>query len=193
MKSQSGKIRIISGENKGRVLQFPAINGLRPTPDRIRETLFNWLAPYISNSICLDLFAGSGALGFEALSRGAKEVVFVESNRQAAYTLEHNSQLQRLDSATIINQNSAKFLMRCTSQFDIVFLDPPFNSDLLQASVDLINKQNLIKKNGWVYAEYSTHMRKLKQPEHWTLYRQTKAGDAHAQLFQINADNTTHE
>ena len=193
MKTQSGKIRIISGENKGRVLQFPAVSGLRPTPDRLRETLFNWLGPYISGSTCLDLFAGSGALGFEALSRAAKEVIFVESNKQAIRSLEHNCQLLRLNNATIINQDSSRYLKQTSAPFDIVFLDPPFNSQLLQSSLDFISNQNLIKINGWIYAEYSAHQQKPNYPEHWRLHRQTNAGDAHACLFQAGAGSATQK
>ena len=185
MKTQSGKIRIISGENKGRRLQFPAVVGLRPTPERIRETLFNWLMPYITDSICLDLFAGSGALGFEALSRGANSTTFVEANKFAAQCLENNIQRLNLSHASVYNQDSIKYLKHSRVQFDIVFLDPPFNSNLLDTTIDLINQNQLIRDNAWVYLEYSVHQPQPDCPQHWSLYRQTKAGDANACLFQI--------
>ena len=187
MKTQTGKIRIISGEHKGRVLQFPAVNGLRPTPDRTRETLFNWLAPYISGSTCLDLFAGSGALGFEALSRGAKSITFVESNRHACRALESNIQILKNTNAKILNQDSSRYLTHRSTQFDVVFLDPPFNSSLLQSSIDLIDDNNLLKNQAWIYTEYSAHQEQPLCPQHWKIHRQTKAGDVRAMLFECPA------
>ena len=188
MKTQSGKIRIIGGKYKGRNLHFPAVNDLRPTPERIRETLFNWLAPYISGSHCLDLFAGSGALGFEAISRGAKNISFVESSRKASHAIEKNIQVLNSDCANVTNQDSINYLKHCNRQFDIVFLDPPFKSSLLQSSIDLINEHDLINNTGWVYAEYSAHQQQPNCLSPWKIHRQTKAGDVRASLFQCQHD-----
>ena len=184
MKTQSGKIRIISGEYKGRILYFPAITGLRPTPERVRETLFNWIAPHISGSVCLDLFSGSGSLSFEALSRGAKNVQIIESNRTAARAIDKNIKILKCDRAKVLNQDSSRYLSRCSIQFDIVFLDPPFNSSLLQTSIDLITKRNLLGNSGWIYTEHSAHNQPPQYPVEWKTYRQSKAGDVRASLLQ---------
>lgn len=190
MKTQTGKFRIISGKCKGRILRFPAVNDLRPTPERIRETLYNWLMPYVSGSHCLDLFAGSGALGLEALSRDARSATFVESNRNAARAISKNIQILQLEQASVVNQDSINYLQYCGGQFDIVFLDPPFNSDLLQSSIDLINEHKLINKSGWVYTEYSAHSQPPDCPVYWKIHRQTKAGDVRACLFH-HADESS--
>jgi 16S rRNA (guanine966-N2)-methyltransferase len=132
----NNEVRIIGGQWKGRKLKFPARPDLRPTLGRVRETLFNWLAPFIAGTRCLDLYAGSGALGFEALSRGAVEVTFVEQDRKAAAALKTNATLffdNRIDEgnlderkARIRNETAGRFLDRDTSRFDLVFFDPPF-------------------------------------------------------------------
>lgn len=186
MKTQSGKIRIIGGRFKGRHLQFPAVSGLRPTPERIRETLFNWLAPHISGCHCLDLFAGSGALGFEALSRGAGHITFVESSRIAVRAIVKNTQILNLNDASVVDEDSIRYLKRCRSTFDIIFIDPPFKSSLLQSSLGLICQHGLISKSGWIYAEYSVHQPQPDCPAHWVIHRQTRAGDVKACLIQTN-------
>src|SRR6202044_1338078 len=125
-------VRIIAGTWRGRRIHFPDMPALRPTPDRVRETLFNWLQHSIVDSRCLDLFAGSGALGLEALSRGAKEVVFVEQAQQAARALQ--AELQRLGGtprARILEQGAARYLRGPAQPFDVIFLDPPFGRGAL--------------------------------------------------------------
>ncbi len=185
MKHYSGKLRIIGGKHKGRNIIFQATDSLRPTADRIRETLFNWLAPYIEDSRCLDLFAGSGALGLEALSRGAKNVVFVESSRKTAEILEKS--LAKIDcNANVICQKAITYLEKCNQKFDVIFLDPPYKSDLSQKSIDAITKRKLIKNNGWVYVEHSLHSNPLIVPNNWLLHRSTKAGDAKADLYKLS-------
>lgn len=151
--SETTQLRIIGGEHRGRKITVPVCEQLRPTHDRVRETVFNWLQPVISGSYCLDAFAGSGALGFEALSRGAKRAVFVESNATQARAIESNrGQLGFTDSASVV----------CTSwpgvplsdQFDIVFLDPPFDSDLIGPVWQTLIDQNALTENCWVYIEH---------------------------------------
>jgi 16S rRNA (guanine966-N2)-methyltransferase len=123
-----GKVRIIGGKWRGRKLPVADLPELRPTPDRVKETLFNWLAPYIEGSNCLDLFAGSGALGFEALSRGAGHVVMVEQNKSLADQLRNQSDTLGANALEIICTDVSNWLRHCKQTFDIVFLDPPYDS-----------------------------------------------------------------
>jgi 16S rRNA (guanine966-N2)-methyltransferase len=149
----SNEIRIIGGRFKGRKLRFPATTELRPTLGRVRETLFNWLAGEIKGARCLDLFAGSGALGFEALSRGAAEVTFVERNRKAATAIKSNIALVGSANASVFCTDARRFLARDASAWDIVFFDPPFTAtDTLDLLADLINESRL-KADGCVYVE----------------------------------------
>lgn len=149
-------VRIIAGKYRGRKLQFPVIEGLRPTSDRIRETLFNWLINDIRNARVLDAFAGSGALGLEAASRGAKKVVLVESAKPAADALRKQAKSWGTENVVIINQDVLKYLQHTEDTFDIVFLDPPFDSTWLKPTVDVIMKRQLICSQGLLYVETNT-------------------------------------
>ncbi|HEY9198410.1 MAG TPA: 16S rRNA (guanine(966)-N(2))-methyltransferase RsmD [Gammaproteobacteria bacterium] len=146
------QIRIVGGAWRGRKLAFPDSTGLRPTPDRVRETLFNWLAPVVGGSRCLDLFAGSGALGFEAASRGAAEVVMVE--RDAAVAKNLREQQQRLNAAQIqvVQADALQFLAGAPRPFDIVLLDPPFGQNLLQQVLATLARGWLAPR-AWIYME----------------------------------------
>lgn len=132
----NGVIRIIGGNMRGRKLKFSDSEGLRPTLDRIRETLFNWLARDIYNSHCLDLFAGSGALGFEAASRGAKQVTMVELSAKVTKDLKSNCQLLKAGNIEVVNQPADRFLQMTQQKFDLVFLDPPFGKNLLKETLE---------------------------------------------------------
>lgn len=125
-KKQSNQLRIIGGSHKRSIISFVDGEGLRPTPDRVRETLFNWLGQDLTGLIVLDLFAGSGALGFESSSRGAKNIYLVDSNRAAVQMLNQNQQRLELENLNIICSDALSFLNRCQVKFDVVFLDPPF-------------------------------------------------------------------
>ena len=186
MKRHSGKLRIIGGKLKGRKISFTPVNGLRPTADRVRETLFNWLALYIDRTVCLDLFAGSGALGLEALSRGASEVIFVESNIKAAQTLKQNLVNLNAGNVEVLNQNALCCLQKLDRRFDIVFLDPPYKSDLLQTSINALQQHELLNHNSWVYLEYDSNLEPPETPDNWPLHRSTKAGDVRACLHRIS-------
>lgn len=182
-------IRIIAGQWRGRRLPVLDVEGLRPTTDRVRETLFNWLMPDIVNARCLDLFAGSGALGLESLSRGADFVQFVESNRSVAQNLQKNVELLLGDSdkkikSDIKNQNALDFLQNETStQFDIVFLDPPFQSDVLAASLQLLIDKQWLSQNATVYIEQDSSKPLVDMSPHWNLHRKGKAGQSAYYLF----------
>jgi len=146
-----GVVRIIGGEMRGRKLHFSTVAGLRPTLDRIRETVFNWLARDIAESRCLDLFAGSGALGFEAISRGAAQLTMVEASSKVTRDLKANCQLLKANNIKVINLEAKKFLQTTEQQFDLVFLDPPFGKGLLDETIQLLEPK--LNPNALIYIE----------------------------------------
>ena len=149
----SNQVRIIGGDWRGRKLQFPSIEGLRPTPDRLRETLFNWLSPHIGGANCLDLYAGSGALGFEALSRGARSCCFIDNNKQVRAALASSVRaLNCEDRATVVLADSGSAITLDQS-IDLVFLDPPFANDLLASTLDWLSKSPSIHRETLLYTE----------------------------------------
>jgi 16S rRNA (guanine966-N2)-methyltransferase len=150
----ANEVRIIGGNWKGRKLRFLEAPGLRPTLGRVRVTLFNWLGPRLVGSRCLDLFAGSGALGFEALSRGAAAVTLVEENRRAAQTLRENAALLKAGpSCTIAARSASRFLREPHACWDIIFLDPPFDADLLPGVLQRIRSAACLCPGGTIYFE----------------------------------------
>lgn len=146
------KVRIIGGKFKGTMLIVGEANGLRPTPDRIRETIFSWLEGKCQNVRVLDLFAGSGALGIESLSRGASEVILVELNAVNAQLL--SSEVSKFGkSIKVINQDARAYLKQATGRFDLVFLDPPYSSDLLKDCLNILKDRQLVDENSLIYVE----------------------------------------
>lgn len=181
---KQGQLRIIGGEWRSRKVNFIEVEGLRPTPDRVRETLFNWLAPYIEGAVVLDLFAGSGALSLEALSRGASSATILDINHQVINNLK--SQLHALSCAraTLLNQSALLFLEKqATKQFDVVFLDPPFRKDMLQQSCQLLANNGWLASKAWVYTESEIMPSQLLMPCNWQLYREKKAGQVYYSLW----------
>lgn len=172
----SNKVRIIGGIWRGRKISFPALKDLRPTPDRIRETLFNWLTPVINGAYCLDLFAGSGALGFETLSRGAEKVVMVDSESQVIAQLEANRQMLGAENLEIHHMNAAQYLPQAKGSFDIIFLDPPFQKQLIPKFCQLIAENNLLKPKGYVYIETDLALSPDDLPTSWQIIKQKQAG-----------------
>lgn len=148
-------VRIIAGRWRGRKLHFPVLAGLRPSSDRLRETLFNWLMRDIAGANCLDLFAGSGALGFEALSRGASSVVLLDTAAQAVKALRDNAEQLSASEAMIYQDDAMAFLRQTERRFDIIFLDPPFDSDFLSAALATIHDRSLLNDHGLIYIEYA--------------------------------------
>ena len=185
----NGKCRIIGGKWRGRIIQFDAAEGLRPTTDRIRETLFNWLQPYIHNCHCLDAFAGSGVLGFEALSRGAGHAVFIEQNSKTVKRLKENIRTLDIENATVHHQNALKWLQtadgnRCEGgKFDLVFLDPPFNTDLLVKSCKLLDNSGCLAEDAIIYIEHNVAT-DIELPENWIVLKEKKAGQVAYRLFE---------
>lgn len=180
MKNQ---LRIIGGEWKRRTLPFANIEGLRPTPDRVRETLFNWLMWDIQNTQVLDLCTGSGALAFEALSRGAAQVVMIEPNATQAGFLKENIQLLKAQNCKLLVSTAQQALKKLsTSSFDVVFLDPPYSLDLWQELAELTDP--LIVEKAYIYVEADRDLSQLKLPATWKKVKETKAGLVRAALYQ---------
>jgi len=169
-------LRIIGGEWRGRRIRFPGTAGIRPTPDRVRETLFNWLAPVIEGSRCLDLFAGSGALGLEALSRGASKVTFIERDREAAGQLRETAALLARDRATVVNADALAWLADTPTAHDIVFLDPPFDSAVLAESMQTLESRGWLKPEASIYVEMPAKQGPPALPETWYPHRTGRAG-----------------
>jgi 16S rRNA (guanine966-N2)-methyltransferase len=181
-------VRIIGGGWRGRRVSFPDIPGLRPTPDRVRETLFNWLQHAISGARCLDLFAGSGALGLEALSRGAKQLVFVEQAVAAARALQE--QLVRLGGEArgqVVEMGATRYLRAVPQAFDIVFLDPPFGRDALAEYIPLLDAGQWLKPGALVYLENEKQAGVPPLPAHWQLLKSKSAGEVGYHLARVVA------
>ena len=146
-------LRIIGGVHRGRKLPIPALSGLRPTGDRTRETLFNWLQSDIVDMQVLDLFAGTGALGLEALSRGAQSAIFVEPQEQAAEGIARSLQTLGLPQGSVQRMMAQQFLASCAARFDLVFIDPPFDADLWSTTLERLLEANILADQGLIYLE----------------------------------------
>jgi 16S rRNA (guanine966-N2)-methyltransferase len=172
------KVRIIGGRYRRRLLPFPAVDGLRPTPDRVRETVFNWLGQDLDGLSCLDLFAGSGALGFEAASRGAARVVMVEKSRQVAAALEGSRALLGADAVSVVAMDAMLYLRSPRERFDVVFLDPPYALDLLGPALERVGE--VLADEGVVYFE----ARAWPEVDGWDVERKDRAGQVHYGLLR---------
>lgn len=189
MTKQANSIRIIAGTLGSRKISFPDRAEIRPTGDRIRETLFNWIQHEVDGSNCLDLFAGSGALGIEALSRGAKQAVFVEMNSVIAAALTENLQTLRLDNCEVCRQDALQWIASSASpeKFNIVFLDPPFDSDLLGKSCSELESSARLVSNCLIYIEQAHPVTPDDIPSTWSLLKEKKAGNVFYCLYKRNA------
>jgi len=172
----SNQLRIIAGRWRGRKLGFPNIAGLRPTSDRVRETLFNWLQALVPGSSCLDLFAGSGALGFEAASRGAADVIMVERSALAVGSLRENVARLEADNIIVTREDALTFLQGPPKARDLVFLDPPFESAIIETCCLLLENHGWLATEAFVYLEMDRDAPMPRVPSTWRLYRQGKAG-----------------
>lgn len=183
--ARASSIRIIGGEWRSRKLTVPEAPGLRPTPDRVRETLFNWLAPTIQGARVLDAFTGSGALFLEALSRGASTGVAIDANTDAVNNLRRNLAVLQCDDAEVLRVDSLQYLSNKTEQgFDIVLLDPPFHQDLLLSACQLLEDNNWLNKDAWIYTESEQAPSSLGVPSTWRLHREKHTGQVHYTLWQ---------
>jgi 16S rRNA (guanine966-N2)-methyltransferase len=175
----ANRVRIIGGEWRSRVIQFPPAAALRPTPDRVRETLFNWLGQRLDGLSCLDLFAGSGALGFEALSRGAARVVMIERDRAAARALRDNARKLDATGAQVVEGDALAYLARAREAFDVVFIDPPYASDLARRALDVLAPR--VAAGGRVYVESGEA---IDAGPGWRALREDRAGAVRYALFE---------
>lgn len=187
--SKKNSVRIIAGDWRGRKLPVIDLPGLRPTTDRVRETLFNWLMHELYDTQCLDLFAGSGALGFESLSRGASYVQFVESSHIAAAAIQNSLELLKLNRASTraqLQQSDAlRFLARPASMtFGLVFLDPPFQSNLIERAADLLEANSWLSDDATIYIECDASKSLADLPANWLIRKQGKFGQSAFYLFQ---------
>lgn len=174
--SKAGQLRIIGGSWRGRQIDFVTEPDVRPTPDRIRETLFNWLQTSIAGARCLDLFSGSGALGFEALSRGASEVVMVEQSRAVTKQLHVNAALLKADGAQIEQCNADNYLQRPAQPFDIIFLDPPFETDTLEDYCAQLESNGWLAPHAQIYMERAKGSPAPQLPADWQMHREKQTG-----------------
>lgn len=179
--STPGRVRIIAGKWRSRKLDVIDSPGLRPTPDRVRETLFNWIQNEIVGARCLDLFAGTGALGFEALSRDAAEVVMVESDAKIVESLKQHAQTLKSENHSIQLADGLSYLKQGIKSFDIIFLDPPFQQGYIEKCCNLIIEESLLNTNGLVYIESEKN---LELPDGWQIKKQKKAGQVQSMLVE---------
>lgn len=184
----TGELRIIGGDWRSRKLRFPDTGGVRPTPARTRETLFNWLSFHVAGSDCLDLFAGSGALGLEALSRGARGATLVDHTPSLARALRENLRLLGDTRGEVVCASVETYLSdRTGPPFDILFMDPPFRQGWLEKLFPLLEQQAWVKPGGWVYLEHESELATPAVPASWQLHRQKSAGQVTYSLFRITS------
>lgn len=189
-KSPRGRLRIVAGIWRSRVLEIADLPGLRPTSERIRETLFNWLTPHLAGARCLDLYAGTGALGLEALSRGAAAAIFVEKSPSAVAVLQLNVETLEAAGADIKVADAVDYLRTAeTKQFDIVFLDPPFADDSLAELCRLIDERDLLANGANVYLEQDRAVATPKLPDGWSMTKNKTAGEVRYMLVATGHKN----
>lgn len=180
-----GEIRIIGGKWRGRKLPVLNAEGLRPTTDRIKETLFNWLIPVIRHAHCLDCYAGSGALGFEALSRGAATVMMLEKNRSVYCQLNDVAQKLGADNLTIVETDALAYLdAHATMPFNIIFIDPPYGKGLVSQTLSQLEHNHWLAEESWIYIETEQDQLSLTIPKNWQLYREKQTGQVIYRLFR---------
>lgn len=181
---KTNQLRIIGGQWRGRKITCPDIPGLRPTPDRVRETLFNWLAPVIVGARCLDLFCGSGALGLEALSRGASHVVMVDESPKVIDQLRKQIQIFATDKATLLCAQVPEVNLTTMQPFDIIFLDPPFHKGLINKCSAWLENQDLLASNALIYIETEAELAPPPIPNNWQIIKSKSAGQVRYYLAQ---------
>lgn len=175
------EVRIIGGKWGGRKLKFPDVQGLRPSQDRARETLFNWLAPWTDSARVLDLFAGSGVLGFEAISRGAATADLVDISKATVTALEHSKAMLGASNAHVFRRNAIKHLQSNQAPYDLIFIDPPFNKNLAKPALEAIIEHQLLTQDGLIYLEQA---RRTDLPSGFSIYRDKTFGDSRALLLE---------
>ena len=183
--STSNQVRINAGIWRSRLLKFPDVEGLRPTPERVRITVFNWLGQDLTGKTCLDLFAGTGAFGFEALSRNAKSVTMIENSRPAYNALLQNqtllyNQTSLAENCQILNRDALSFLANNSQKFDVIFCDPPYNKGWLDKLLPFLNQH--LSADGMLYVEAEFE---IKSDATWQVIKQNKAGNVYYHLLKL--------
>lgn len=190
-RAAAGQIRIIGGQWRGRKLPVPDSPGLRPTTDRVRETLFNWLAPSMVDARCLDCFAGSGALGLEALSRYAASATLLEMDRSVSQQLQLNLASLKATHANVVNTNALAFLAQAGTPHDVVFVDPPFRKGLLEETLTLLENNGWLANDALIYVESEVENGLPPVPAHWDLHREKVAGQVAYRLYHRQSQGET--
>ncbi|MEZ7766886.1 16S rRNA (guanine(966)-N(2))-methyltransferase RsmD [Haemophilus parahaemolyticus] len=182
-----GEVRVIAGLWRGRKLPVLNAEGLRPTTDRVKETLFNWLMMDVANARCLDCFSGSGALGIEALSRQAQAVFFLEKFASAAQQLKKNLASLKTDKGTVINTDTLAYLAQKNNDtpFDIIFIDPPFHHQFVPQILPLLQQNNWLAENALIYVETEKNHPPLPLAENWQIIKEKSAGMVTSRLIQV--------
>lgn len=179
MAKKQNTVRINAGEWRSRVLQFPDAEGLRPSPERVRQTVFNWLGQDMTSKVCLDIFAGTGVFGFEALSRNAKSVVMVELSKQASKSLSQNKTLLKAENCQILNMDAMQFLASNQQRFDLIFCDPPYEKQWLDKLLPILGEHLSDKGVLYVEAEFQ-----IESNDTWEVLKQSKAGKVYYHLLK---------
>lgn len=182
-KSSLNQVRISGGEWRSRLLRFPDVAGLRPTPDRVRQAVFNWLGQDMHGQNCLDLFAGTGAMGFEALSRGAQSLVLIEKSAAAYQALKENQQILKAEHVAVFNMDAQSFLAQNQQAFNAIFLDPPYNQGWLDKILPLLKSHLAPEGVVYVEAEYV-----LVDTPQWQVIKRGKAGNVFYHLLKFPHD-----
>ena len=182
-----GEVRVIAGLWRGRKLPVLNAEGLRPTTDRVKETLFNWLMMDVANARCLDCFSGSGALGIEALSRQAQAVFFLEKFASAAQQLKKNLASLKTDKGTVLNTDTLAYLAQKNNDtpFDIIFIDPPFHHQFVPQILPLLQQNNWLAENALIYVETEKNHPPLPLAENWQIIKEKSAGMVTSRLIQV--------
>ncbi len=181
----TGKLRIVGGEWRSRQLPVANVEGLRPTPDRIRETLYSWLTGWVAGARCLDAFSGTGALGLEALSRGAEHTTFIEYSPIAAKLLKENLAILKCTTGEVIHTDALQWLnQKATQPFNLVFLDPPFHKGMVAPVCEKLHSNGYLSDNALVYIESEVALGVPEVPAHWQLWKEKTAGQVTCRLFR---------
>ena len=182
-----GEVRVIAGLWRGRKLPVLNAEGLRPTTDRVKETLFNWLMMDVANARCLDCFSGSGSLGIEALSRQAQAVIFLEKFANAAQQLKKNLASLKTDKGTVINTDTLAYLAQKNNDnpFDIIFIDPPFHHQFVPQILPLLQQNNWLAENALIYVETEKNHPPLPLAENWQIIKEKSSGMVTSRLIQV--------
>lgn len=186
-----GQIRIIGGQWRGRKLSVAESQGLRPSTDRSRETLFNWLAPHLAGARCLDCYAGSGALGLEALSRHATQVTLLELQRTVVRQLAENITKLKAQHAQVIQCDTLQWLRQPASAFDIIFIDPPFRQGLLEQTIKLLEDYHWLASGAFIYTESEVEQKQPTIPLTWQIYREKVTGQVVSRLYRRSVSDNT--